>query len=48
VYGDSQAMYAVLVRGDDGDGVYLRLPVAGGGRVARLVGARKISGCVIT
>jgi 3'(2'), 5'-bisphosphate nucleotidase len=26
---DSQAKYAALVRGDDGGGVYLRLPVAG-------------------
>ena len=29
---DSQAKYAALVRGDGGGGVYLRLPVAGGGR----------------
>jgi 3'-phosphoadenosine 5'-phosphosulfate (PAPS) 3'-phosphatase len=29
---DSQAKYAALVRGDSGGGVYLRLPVAGGGR----------------
>jgi 3'-phosphoadenosine 5'-phosphosulfate (PAPS) 3'-phosphatase len=29
---DSQAKYAALVRGDGGGGVYLRLPVVGGGR----------------
>ncbi|KAI0294111.1 hypothetical protein B0F90DRAFT_1641032 [Multifurca ochricompacta] len=29
---DSQAKYAALVRGDGGGGVYLRLPVAGGGK----------------
>jgi 3'(2'), 5'-bisphosphate nucleotidase len=29
---DSQAKYAALARGDGGGGVYLRLPVAGGGR----------------
>jgi len=29
---DSQAKYAALLRGDGGGGVYLRLPVAGGGR----------------
>ena len=29
---DSQAKYAALVRGDGSGGVYLRLPVAGGGR----------------
>lgn len=29
---DSQAKYAALVRGDGAGGVYLRLPVAGGGR----------------
>ena len=28
---DSQAKYAALTRGDGGGGVYLRLPVAGGG-----------------
>jgi 3'(2'), 5'-bisphosphate nucleotidase len=38
---DSQAKYAALVRGDGGGGVYLRLPVAGGGRGGE-AGGRKI------
>jgi 3'-phosphoadenosine 5'-phosphosulfate (PAPS) 3'-phosphatase len=35
---DSQAKYAALVRGDGGGGVYLRLPVAGGGRGGEAAG----------
>jgi 3'(2'), 5'-bisphosphate nucleotidase len=35
---DSQAKYGALVRGDGGGGVYLRLPVVGGGRGGRAGG----------